>query len=56
MALKYLGTDPRTEWVPGIPARDLSDADIKELGLDESALAESRLYEKTTAKKTGGAD
>jgi hypothetical protein len=50
MALKYLGTDSRTDWIPGVPNRDLSDEDIKELGLDETALAASRLYEKQAAK------
>jgi hypothetical protein len=50
MALKYLGTDPRTDWIPGVPSRDLSDEDITELGLDEAALAVSRLYEKQAAK------
>lgn len=54
MALKYLGTDPRIQWLGGVPARDLSDDDIKGLELDEAALAESALYERVTeAKKKG---
>lgn len=45
MPLRYLGTDPRTDWIPGVPARDLTDADLAELG-DELAteLAASALY------------
>jgi hypothetical protein len=50
MALKYLGADPRTDWIPGVPSRDLSDEEIKEFGLDETALAASRLYEKQAAQ------
>jgi hypothetical protein len=46
MALKYLGSDPRTDWIPGIPARDLTDEDLAELGAEVAArLANSRLYE-----------
>ncbi len=56
MALKYLGADPRTDWIPGVPSRDLSDEDIKELGLDEKALASSRLYEKAAASKASKGD
>ena len=25
--LRYIGTDPATDWLPGVPARDLSEAE-----------------------------
>ena len=28
MSLKYLGTDPNNEFIPGVPARDLTDAEL----------------------------
>ena len=54
MGLKYLGTDPRTDWIPGVPARDLTDDDLAELELGEERVAElasSRLYERIAAQK-----
>lgn len=48
MALRYLGVDPHTDWIPGVPARDLSDEDLAELGVDEAALV-GPLYERTAA-------
>lgn len=46
MALKYLGADPRTDWIPGVPSRDIPDDEIAALGLDEASLASGRLYER----------
>lgn len=44
MALRYLGTDRTTDWLPGVPARDLTDEDIAVLELDVDALI-GPLYE-----------
>lgn len=55
MALRYLGIDTRTDWLPGVPARDLTDEDIAELGLDEAELV-GRLYEKVDAPVAPVAD
>ena len=51
MAWKYVGDGD--EFIPGIPARDLSDAEVKELGVRDDVEA-SPLYEKTSgrSKKT----
>lgn len=40
MGLKYIGSDPNTDWLPGVPARDLTD---EEAGWWPEA-AMSRLY------------
>lgn len=40
---KYVGDG---DWLPGYPARDISGDEIKERGLDESVLGESKLYKK----------
>ena len=50
MALKYRGKDPNTEWIGGVPARDLSDEDIKALGLNVTELAKTPLYERVKPK------
>lgn len=47
MGLKYVGTDPNTDWLPGVPARDLSDAEVKQY----PQASESPLYVKTTKSK-----
>jgi hypothetical protein len=47
MALKYLGTDKSTDWLPGIPARDLTDDEEKEY----PDAAASVLYVKVTKGK-----
>lgn len=49
MGLKYIGTDKSTDWLPGVPARDLTDAEEKEY----PQAAESPLYEKTKAAPKG---
>lgn len=46
MALKYLGTDPHTDWLPGVPARDLTDAEEKQF----PEAAQSSLYQKATTR------
>ena len=48
MALKYVGKDPNTEWLAGVPARDLTDAEVKEYP-EASA---SPLYVAATAPKS----
>ena len=56
MGLKYLGTDPVTDWIPGVPARDLTDEDLAELGEERATeLASSRLYERIAAQKAAAA-
>lgn len=52
MALTYIGGG---DWVPGVPARDLSDAEIAALGLDEAELAASKLYESAKKPKPAAA-
>lgn len=50
--LRYLGTDPSTDWLPGIPARDLTDAELEALGEEVVAsLASSALYERIEEQK-----
>ncbi|MFZ2738431.1 MAG: hypothetical protein WAY02_09390 [Burkholderiaceae bacterium] len=51
MGLRYIGTDRATDWIPGVPARDLSD---EEVALYPAA-AESVLYEDDTAPRQGDA-
>lgn len=41
MGLKYVGSDKRTDWLPGVPARDLSDEEAQRY----PEAAESALYE-----------
>ena len=45
--LKYIGKDPKNDWLPGVPMRDLTAAEAKEY--PEAAL--SRFYRKP-AKQT----
>jgi hypothetical protein len=47
MAWKYVGDGD--EFIPGIPARDLSDAEVKDLGVSEDVEA-SPLYEKSNSR------
>ena len=47
MAWKYVGDGA---FIPGVPARDLSDKEVKELGIQEAVEA-SDLYKKDSAKK-----
>jgi hypothetical protein len=50
MAWKYVG-DGR--FIPGIPARDLSEKEVKDLNAQEAVEA-SDLYKKESAKKAAG--
>ena len=50
MAWKYVGDEA---FIPGVPARDLSDKEVKELGIQEAVEA-SDLYKKESAKKAAG--
>ena len=50
MAWKYGGTG---DFIPGVPARDLSDKEVKELDIQEAVEA-SDLYKKESAKKAAG--
>jgi hypothetical protein len=52
MAWKYVGNG---DFIPGVPARDLSDKEVKELDIQEAVEA-SALYKKTTAKKPAEGD
>lgn len=49
--LRYVG---RGAWLPDVPARDLSEADIAERHLDVKALAKSGLYEKVEPPRIRG--
>lgn len=51
LVLRYVG---RGAWLPDIPARDLSEADIAERHLDVKALAKSGLYEKVEPPRIRG--
>lgn len=47
MGYRYLGEDPKTDWLPGIPARDLYNEEVDEFPqlaelMDEDG--RSRLY------------
>ena len=50
MAWKYVGDGA---FIPGVPARDLSEKEIKELDIQEAVEA-SDLYKKESAKKPSG--
>jgi hypothetical protein len=52
MAWKYMG---KGDFIPGVPARDLSDKEVKELGIQEAVEA-SDLYKKESAKKQAAGD
>ena len=52
MAWKFVGGDDGA-FIPGVPARDLSDKEVKELGVQEAVEA-SDLYKKERAKKPEG--
>ena len=41
MAFKYIG---KGDWIPGVPARDLTDAEVKQFG--EVYVLASKLYVK----------
>jgi len=40
----YGGVDPATDWLPGVPARDVSLEELAELGIDPDLLSHSSLY------------
>ena len=50
MAWKYVGDGA---FIPGVPARDLSEKEIKELDIQEAVEA-CDLYKKESAKKAAG--
>jgi hypothetical protein len=52
MAWKYVGNG---EFIPGIPARDLSDKEVKELEVEADVEA-SDLYKKESANKKAAGD
>jgi hypothetical protein len=54
MAWKYVGDGA---FIPGVPAKDLSDQEVKELGIQEAVEA-SDLYKKESGrvKKPSGGD
>lgn len=55
--VRYVGTDPGTDWLPGIPARDLSEADLRALEVGALPLVESGMYEAMpgpAVRKTAG--
>ncbi len=49
--MKYLGNG----FLIGVPARDLTKAEVEALGLDPDALAESGMYEKVQSPPPSGA-
>lgn len=53
MALKYVGKDKSTDWLPGVPTRDLEAEDLKDLDVDEKTLIASGLYEVQKAAPKG---
>jgi hypothetical protein len=50
MAWKYVGDGA---FIPGVPAKDLSDKEVRELNIQEAVEA-SDLYKKESAKKAAG--
>lgn len=50
MLLRYIGNG---SWLPGVPARDLSDQDVKSGPLSEAELVASGLYEKVHSTPKG---
>jgi hypothetical protein len=46
--LKYIGKDPKNDWLPGVPMRNLTAAEAKE----HPEAAESRFYRAEAAPKT----
>jgi len=48
MGLKYVGKDSNTDWIAGVPARDLTDAEAAEY--PEASV--SPLYVAATAPKS----
>jgi len=50
MAWKYVGDGA---FIPGVPAKDLSEKEVKELNIQEDVEA-SDLYKKESAKKAAG--
>lgn len=53
MILKFVGKQNGIEGIPLIPARDLTSADVRVLGLDVDELIATGLYVKVTPKKEG---
>ena len=53
MAWKYMGDG--SQFIPGIPARDLSDTEVKELNVEVDVEA-SNLYKRESAGKKKSAD
>jgi hypothetical protein len=51
MAWKYMGDG--SQFVPGVPARDLTSKEVKERDIQE-AVETSDLYKKDSAKKAEG--
>jgi len=49
--LKFVGKEKGLEGVHGVPARDLTEKEIKEWGLDRKALVRSRCYEEVKPAK-----
>ena len=47
MALKYVGRNASTDWLPGIPARDLSTEEESKY----PRAKQSKLYQRVTPKK-----
>jgi hypothetical protein len=47
--LKWIGYVHGAEWLPGIPARDLSDDEVEQYG-GEAGLLATGLYEPVTGK------
>lgn len=51
MAVKYLGTDLTTDWLPGVPARDLSDEELGAMTpAQQAAVKGSKLYRAETRR------
>ena len=49
--LKWIGKEKGAWGLPNIPARDMSDDELKERGLDKKALIETGLYIEEKPKK-----
>jgi hypothetical protein len=41
---RYTGTDERTDWLPGVPARNVTEEELEGLGIDPDILEQSSLY------------
>ena len=52
MTVKYTGTTLRTDWIPGVPARDLSDAEYEALtDRQRESVKQSKLYRVVTPRR-----